>query len=129
MKINYVNRQSFGARPDSNTKYLLYKLEENDINTKPITDLMNKIYIGDSIKTRIFPNAVIGMDIYDKNGDQKTSIIKGSDNFKVDNETYYIKDAKDFAKKLYDSLFDLALKRDKKQKILDKVNGQLHKGV
>ena len=66
---------------------------------------------------------------YDKNGDQKTSIVKGSDNFKVGSETYYIKDAKGFAKKLYDSLFDLALKRDKKQKILDKVNGQLHEGV
>lgn len=122
MKINTISAQSFGARPDQNTKYLLYQMEKNGVDTEPITDTINKIYVGDNLSTRILSDGRIRMDIYERTGDQKKSVIKKDDNVYVNSDTYKPKDAKKLADKIYKALTEASLSRTPNQLSLDKVN-------
>ena len=124
MKINSTARQNFCAKPCNNTKNLLFQMEENSIDTKPITDYMNEIYVGCTIKTSISPDGQIKADIYEK-GDHIKSLIKRQDGLSVDEETFKLKNPKEFAKKFLIELIKAAGGRSSKQKIWDKVNSNL----
>ena len=63
MRINSISRQNFCAKPCDNTRYLLAKLENSSIDTKPITDIMKSIYVGDVVSTNISQNGDIRMDL------------------------------------------------------------------
>ena len=94
MKINSLSRQNFCAKPCRQTKELLYEMEENNINTKPITDVMNRIYVGDSVHTSIAPEGNIVVSIYHKKGDLIKNLIKLQDDLTVDTETLKLKNPK-----------------------------------
>ena len=126
MRINSVSQQSFGARANTWTKLLLFQLESNGIDTKPHTDIINKIYVGDNLSTKINDDGSIYMDIFDKNGDQKTKAFDHDPESYVNPGTFKLKDPERFSTKLYAVLQVLASKRNTNQKISDKVNSQLH---
>ena len=122
MRISSINRQSFGAKPDSATKFLLVQLEQKSIDTKPVTDIMKRIYVGDTVTTKFLSSGDIRMDIYSKNGDQVSSLIKGHDKCCVSTETYALKDPELFYRKLYIALKAAGEKRLSNQRNYDKIN-------
>ena len=124
MKINSIARQNFCARPCNNTKNLLFQMEENRIDTKPITDVMNKIYVGSTLSTSISHNGQIKVDIYEK-GDHIKSLIKRQDGLSVNAETFRLKNPKEFAKRFLAELINAANTRSHQEKIWDKVNSNL----
>ena len=124
MKINSTAKQNFCARPCDITKSLLFQMEENNIDTKPITDYINKIYVGSTLKTSILTDGNIRTDIYEK-GDHIKSLIKRQDGLSVSAETFKLKNPREFAKKFLIELIKAAGGRSSQQKIWDKVNSNL----
>ena len=124
MRINTVSQQSFGAKANTWTKLLLFQLESNGIDTKPHTDIISKIYVGDNLSTRINDDGSIYMDIFDKNGNQKRKVYKSNESH-VNAGTFRLKNPEEFSKTLYSALKILSSKRNSNQKISDKVNSQL----
>ena len=125
MRINSVSQQSFGARPDSNTRRILFQLASNGIDTKPHTDIINEVYVGDTLNTRYLYDGSINMDIYDENGHHKYAILRNYDKPYADIGSLMLKDPDKFSTILYNALKNLAIKRSDNQKIADKVNSQL----
>lgn len=126
MKINSISKQNFCAKPCDNTRYLLAKLESNKIDTKPITELMKKNYVGAIISTNISQKGNIRMDLYTKIGDHDKALIKSEDDFTIDSGTYKLNRPEEFAQKLYFSLIKASELRSNWQKNLDKVNGAFY---
>ena len=124
MQINSISNHSFGTKPDANTKYLLFQLEDNYIDTKPITDLMNKTYVKTTLSTQVLGDGSLRMDIYHK-GDKMKSILGHDDTIYVDPGTFKLKNPHYFHSKLLSALRSARDGRSPKQAIWDKINYNL----
>ena len=124
MQINSISKNSFGLKPDSNTKYLLYQMENNDLDTIPIINLMNGLHVGKSLNTKFLDNGSIRMDIYDK-GEHFKSLIKPDDGLFVNSDTFRCDETLLLYKKLLRALHIARGNRTNAQVIMDRINYNL----
>ena len=120
MKINSIGNQSFGARPTDMTLRFLYQVDENNVDAMPIAQKMKKIYVGDVISSKVYPDGKLKVDVFTKSGDHVKSLIKREDGILVSLENLKLISPKRFALRMYSALKKAEAQRSDKQIVADK---------
>lgn len=123
MKVNSIGNQSFGAKPTDTTLRYLYEADESNVDVMPIAQKMKRIYVGDVISSKIYPDGKLKVDVFTKSGDHVKSLIKREDGILVSFENLKLISPKRFALKMYSALKKAELQRSEKQIVRDKYNG------
>ena len=127
MQVNSVSNYTFGLNPTMTTKYLLFQMESNNIDTKPLMNLMNEIYVGKDLVTHVLPGSGKIVTVISDKGDQGgfQPIISAKDDVFIKVGSGACANPKRLYEKLLSGLMREKANRDGRTLILDKINSTL----